>query len=210
MPCWWLTNPHDEDHTQPPKLLSRSLATLRLELGQQRLATTSKILREREASSVPSRICGRQSLYTATRRFGVWLAARIRRPYSHRPPSVWPWFKRRASTSRSLWRQTDLVHQYLLFIRYCLILKKKILSYFRFQNKTETPRQDCVLSYVLSCVLSYFPSCKIRQNTRQNIRQNLQKIRQKIRQNIRQKIRQRLRQKHKIDQKHLFRALCLL
>ena len=48
-PCWWLTNPHDEDRTHPPKLLSRSLATLRLELQQQRLATTSKILREREA-----------------------------------------------------------------------------------------------------------------------------------------------------------------
>ena len=48
-PCWWLTNPHDEDRTHPPKLLSRSLATLRLELQQQRLATTAKILREREA-----------------------------------------------------------------------------------------------------------------------------------------------------------------
>ena len=49
VPCWWLTNPHDEDRTHTPKLLSRSLATLRLELEQQRLATTSKILREREA-----------------------------------------------------------------------------------------------------------------------------------------------------------------
>ena len=47
--CWWLTNPHDEERTHPPKLLSRSLATLRLELQQQRLATTAKILREREA-----------------------------------------------------------------------------------------------------------------------------------------------------------------
>ena len=50
-PCWWLTNPHEEDRSQPLRLLSRSLATLRLELGQQRLATTSKILRERTARS---------------------------------------------------------------------------------------------------------------------------------------------------------------
>ena len=49
VPCWWLTNPHDDDRTHTPKLLSRSLATLRLELEQQRLATTSKILRERAA-----------------------------------------------------------------------------------------------------------------------------------------------------------------
>ena len=47
-PCWWLTNPHDEDRSHAPKLLSRSLATLRLELEQQRLATTAKILRERK------------------------------------------------------------------------------------------------------------------------------------------------------------------
>ena len=44
-PCWWLTNPHDEDRTQPPKLLSCSLATLKLELQQQCFATTSKHLR---------------------------------------------------------------------------------------------------------------------------------------------------------------------
>ena len=47
-PSWWLINPCDEDRTQPPKLLSRSLACLRLELQQQRVATTSKVKRERE------------------------------------------------------------------------------------------------------------------------------------------------------------------
>ena len=47
-PCWWLVNPCDEDRTQPPKLLSRSLACLRLELQEQRVATTSKVKRERE------------------------------------------------------------------------------------------------------------------------------------------------------------------
>ena len=50
-PCWWLVNRHDDDRTQPPKLLSRSLACLRLELQQQRVATTSKIMHERETRS---------------------------------------------------------------------------------------------------------------------------------------------------------------
>ena len=50
-PCWWLVNRHDEDRTQPPKLVSRSLACLRLELQQQRVATTSKIMHERETRS---------------------------------------------------------------------------------------------------------------------------------------------------------------
>ena len=50
-PCWWLVNPCDDDRTQTPKLLSRSLACLRLELQEQRLATTSKVLRERETRS---------------------------------------------------------------------------------------------------------------------------------------------------------------
>ena len=50
-PCWWVVNVCDKDRTQPPKLLSRSLACLRLELQEQRLATTSKVKREREARS---------------------------------------------------------------------------------------------------------------------------------------------------------------
>ena len=41
--CWWLVNGNDPDKTQPPKLLSRSLACLRLELGQQRITTSGKI-----------------------------------------------------------------------------------------------------------------------------------------------------------------------
>ena len=50
-PCWWLTNASEEDRAQAPKLLSRSLATLRLELSAQRIATTTKIRREWEARS---------------------------------------------------------------------------------------------------------------------------------------------------------------
>ena len=42
-PCWWLVNPTCPDKTQPPTLLSRSSACLRLELGQQRIATSSRI-----------------------------------------------------------------------------------------------------------------------------------------------------------------------
>ena len=44
-------NPCDEDRTQPPKLLSRSLACLRLELQEQRCATTSKVKLEKETRS---------------------------------------------------------------------------------------------------------------------------------------------------------------
>ena len=49
--CWWIVNPCEEDRMQPPKLLSRSLACLRLELNEQRTATTAKVLHERETRS---------------------------------------------------------------------------------------------------------------------------------------------------------------
>ena len=44
-PCWWLINAADEQ-TRPPILVSRSLACMRLEINQHRLATTSKLRHE--------------------------------------------------------------------------------------------------------------------------------------------------------------------
>ena len=47
-PCWWITNATETDATLPPKLLFRSLASLRLELEHLRMATTSKVRSEWE------------------------------------------------------------------------------------------------------------------------------------------------------------------
>ena len=41
-PCWWIVNPNDEK-TSPPRLLSRSLVCLRLELSATRCATSGKL-----------------------------------------------------------------------------------------------------------------------------------------------------------------------
>ena len=46
-PCWWLVNPTDEK-TNPPRLLSRSLVCLRLELSATRCATSVKLRLEWE------------------------------------------------------------------------------------------------------------------------------------------------------------------
>ncbi len=42
-PCWWLSNAAAADASLPPRLLSRSLACLRLELRHARCATTAKL-----------------------------------------------------------------------------------------------------------------------------------------------------------------------
>jgi hypothetical protein len=42
-PCWWLSNAAEADTSLPPRLLSRSLACLRLELRHARCATTAKL-----------------------------------------------------------------------------------------------------------------------------------------------------------------------
>ena len=46
-PCWWITNPCD-DGTKPPRLLSRSLVCMRLELNAKRCATGIKLRLEWE------------------------------------------------------------------------------------------------------------------------------------------------------------------
>ena len=46
-PCWWLVNPMDEK-TNAPRLLSRSLVCLRLELSATRCATSVKLRLEWE------------------------------------------------------------------------------------------------------------------------------------------------------------------
>ena len=40
-PCWWIANATEEDKGKPPRLLSRSLACLRLELNANRVATSA-------------------------------------------------------------------------------------------------------------------------------------------------------------------------
>ena len=50
-PCWWLINPCDQDKSQPPKLLSRSLATLRLELQQQPQPQIQRFLHDSDEPS---------------------------------------------------------------------------------------------------------------------------------------------------------------
>ena len=46
--CWWLTNAFAPDEEEKPKLMPRSLTCLRIELGQHRVATARKLVRERE------------------------------------------------------------------------------------------------------------------------------------------------------------------
>ena len=46
--CWFVANAHEPDRTQPVKLISRSLAILRLELQQSRVASTEKLCKEWE------------------------------------------------------------------------------------------------------------------------------------------------------------------
>ena len=41
-PCWWIVNASNEDRSQAPKFLARSVATLRLELAQNRIASSIK------------------------------------------------------------------------------------------------------------------------------------------------------------------------
>ena len=41
--CWWIVNASEEDQTQSPSLLYRSLACLRLELNHTRCATSAKL-----------------------------------------------------------------------------------------------------------------------------------------------------------------------
>ena len=50
-PCWWLVNPSD-DVTKSPKLLSRSLVCLRLELHHSRIATSAKLRRAWEGRMI--------------------------------------------------------------------------------------------------------------------------------------------------------------
>ena len=46
--CWWVANACEADKTQPAKLVCRSIAVLRLELQQNRVASTEKLRREWE------------------------------------------------------------------------------------------------------------------------------------------------------------------
>ena len=48
VPCWWLVNPQEPDKKKPPSLLNRSLALVRIELSQNKVASTSKLRREFE------------------------------------------------------------------------------------------------------------------------------------------------------------------
>ena len=81
-PCWWLINPCDEDRTQPPKLLSRCLACLRLELQQQRLATTSKMKREREVRTEQNARAD-DVIHSNEQIWKAWVALRRRRCWRH-------------------------------------------------------------------------------------------------------------------------------
>ncbi len=44
--CWWITNASEEDRSQPPRLLCKSLATLRLQLQHLRIADSGRIREE--------------------------------------------------------------------------------------------------------------------------------------------------------------------
>ena len=46
--CWWVANAYETDKSQATKLVCRSLAVLRLELQQNRIASTDKLKREWE------------------------------------------------------------------------------------------------------------------------------------------------------------------
>ena len=41
-PCWWIVNASNEDRSEAPKFLARSVAALRLELAQNRIASSIK------------------------------------------------------------------------------------------------------------------------------------------------------------------------
>jgi len=48
LPCWWICNLDEEDHTKEAKMICRSLAALRMELIHSRLATTQKLRQEHD------------------------------------------------------------------------------------------------------------------------------------------------------------------
>ena len=41
-PCWWIVNASNENRSEAPKFLARSVAALRLELAQNRIASSIK------------------------------------------------------------------------------------------------------------------------------------------------------------------------
>ena len=81
--CWWIANYADEDKNKEVKLICRSLACMRMELHQSRLATTAKLRAEwdrrleRNAAAV--------DVLNSNR--GLWLSANGIDPESLRTPS---------------------------------------------------------------------------------------------------------------------------